>query len=425
VLHCLVYVVVLQLTIAVISGAMFEKEDIDIDEMHWVVNSPLIKDHDAVVGPDKLKLIRAPTAMSSNMTDEFGMEVPVHQVPVEYEKRDRMMKCYARLLAHMAGFAAINAGATMQQLKIFHHWACLFIPIVIVLSINMIVFKLFEILRHLSKEHSQRELEFGREWPKHKRAKMMNEEVFEAENEMCCLSVSFLFIQVVRFLLTGNLPNAEGVEPGTPQHSAGNIIALYAIAVYFAFLACIMVIVKAQLAAQSEEHDEEEEEEEEETFLQRVVIIGVNSTSMSFAWGTLWATRWLAIAIPAFDMPSIMGRVCVALILSAISCAAVFCLDFVDDMHRGSEDSKAGAKAIQIMVSALAILIGFSWEHTFDGGVHAVAHATPYPETVKFFMGIIIAGVMIPMWRRHILTKEVALEHRKQEYEEEQAKHLS
>lgn len=146
---------------------------------------------------------------------------------------------------------------------------------------------------------------------------------------------------------------------------------------------------------------------------------------MSFAWGTLWATRWLAIAIPAFDMPSIMGRVCVALILSAISCAAVFCLDFVDDMHRGSEDSKAGAKAIQIMVSALAILIGFSWEHTFDGGVHAVAHATPYPETVKFFMGIIIAGVMMPMWRRHILTKEVALEHRKQEYEEEQAKHLS
>jgi len=415
VLHCLVYVVALQLAIGIISGAMFEKDDIDIDELHWVINSPLTKDHDSKVSQDKLKQIRTPTAMSSNMIDEFGLPVPVRRVPVEYERRDRRMKCYARLLAHMAGFAAINAGATMQQLKVFHHWAKLFIPIVIVQSIIMIVFKIFKGLRHLVKEKAKKE---KTKCSKMRRAAMMSEEVCEAENEISCLSISFLVIQVIRFALTGILPDPEGLEPGNPAHSTGNVIALYAIAGFFAFLACTMVVIKSKLAAKRAEHGhEKEEEEEEESFAQRLAVIGIHSTSMSFAWGMLWATRWLALAVPAFGMPSIMGRVLMALMLSALSCAAVFGLDFVDDMHRGSEDSKAGAQAIQMMVSSLAILIGFSWEHTFDGGVIAIAESTPYPEKVKFIMGVLIASFMVPMWRRHILTKEVSLENRKQEEE--------
>jgi len=411
----LVYVVALQLAIGIISGAMFEKDDIDIDELHWVINSPLTKDHDSKVSQDKLKQIRTPTAMSSNMIDEFGLPVPVRRVPVEYERRDRRMKCYARLLAHMAGFAAINAGATMQQLKVFHHWAKLFIPIVIVQSIIMIVFKIFKGLRHLVKEKAKKE---KTKCSKMRRAAMMSEEVCEAENEISCLSISFLVIQVIRFALTGILPDPEGLEPGNPAHSTGNVIALYAIAGFFAFLACTMVVIKSKLAAKRAEHGhEKEEEEEEESFAQRLAVIGIHSTSMSFAWGMLWATRWLALAVPAFGMPSIMGRVLMALMLSALSCAAVFGLDFVDDMHRGSEDSKAGAQAIQMMVSSLAILIGFSWEHTFDGGVIAIAESTPYPEKVKFIMGVLIASFMVPMWRRHILTKEVSLENRKQEEE--------
>jgi len=139
---------------------------------------------------------------------------------------------------------------------------------------------------------------------------------------------------------------------------------------------------------------------------------------MSFAWGVMWATRWWCLTKPVFELPSVMGRVAMALLLSAVACVAVFALDFVDDMHNGSEDSKAGAQAIQMMVNSLGILVGFSWEHTFDGGVNAVAVSTSYPKTVKFFMGVGIAFLMVPMWRRHILTKEVSLQKRKEETEE-------
>lgn len=424
VLHCLVYVVALQLAIAIISGAMFETDRVDLDELLWVVNDPLTKDHDTVVPQDSLAKIRNPHGYKSNMHDKFGIEVPVQKMKVEYTKRDRWMKCYARLLAHMAGFAAINAGATMQQLKVFHHWALLLLPILIVQAIIMCSFKIFQGLRAVAKKQAK---EMGRSG---RRAHMMEEEVSEAENDISCLSISFLIIQVIRFSLTGILPNAEGIEPAEKDHlhSKGNIAALYGIAGFFAFLACIMVVVKSKMAAKSAEehhghgHHEEGEHEEEEGFCARLAGIGISATSMCFAWGVLWATRWWCLTVPMFELPSIMGRVVMALMLSTVSCLAVFCLDFVDDAHKGSEDSKAGAQAIQMMVNSLGILIGFSWEHTFDGGVNAVANATRYPETVKFVMGVVIAALMVPMWRRHILTKEVSLQQRKEEYEEMQAR---
>jgi len=66
-----------------------------------------------------------------------------------------------------------------------------------------------------------------------------------------------------------------------------------------------------------------------------------------------------------------------------------------------------------MLVNSLAILIGFSWEHCFDGGVAAVATEARTPAQramAKFIMGLAIALVMTPMWRKHILTKEMALE---------------
>jgi len=63
----------------------------------------------------------------------------------------------------------------------------------------------------------------------------MHEEVSEAENDISCLSISFLVVQVIRFSLTGILPNFEGIEPDEKHnlHSKGNIAALYGISVFF------------------------------------------------------------------------------------------------------------------------------------------------------------------------------------------------
>merc|ERR1719221_889005 len=96
---------------------------------------------------------------------------------------------------------------------------------------------------------------------------------------------------------------------------------------------------------------------------------------MSFAWCLLWGTRWLFyyLDLPILRKQAIMERVMIALILSAVGAVAVWLLDIVDDAHSGVEDSRSGAQAIQMLVNALGILIGFSWEHCFEGSVGAMA----------------------------------------------------
>merc|ERR1712060_613786 len=73
---------------------------------------------------------------------------------------------------------------------------------------------------------------------------------------------------------------------------------------------------------------------------------------------------------------------------------------------------------IQMLVNALGILVGFSWEHCFDGSVGAMA---TYFDTerdrslCKFFLGLMIAMVMTPMWRQHFLEREIQYQRMKDE----------
>mmetsp|Transcript_130370 Transcript_130370/g.260054 ORF Transcript_130370/g.260054 Transcript_130370/m.260054 type:complete len:714 (+) Transcript_130370:62-2203(+) len=416
--HCVMYICMLQLVIAVISGTVCESGPHKLDEESWVINDPLTKDHGAIV-KDESK-VRNPTGQKSVIKDEYGMEVPVQKTKVEFNQRERRMKCYARLLAHMAGFAAMNAGATMQQLEIFHpqdaKWRSV-LPVIIIEVVVLGVFGIFSLIRAMAKAQAKAEGRAG------KRAKMMSEEVFEAENDISSLSISFLLIQVARFCLSGILPNAEGLEKDEEHklHDDPQIIWLFSIGLACALVASVLVVAKAKLTARNKDHHQASaEEEEEETLAQRLTIVGLNASSMCFAWALLFGTRWLCFRTHSVGLPSIMGRVDMALILSLFAGLCVFGLDFIDDNFQGGDrqSSKAGTEAIQMLVNSLGILIGFSWEHVFDGSVAAVAANTERPEIVKFVMGVSIAVMMTPMWRRHILTKEINLQKRRDEEEE-------
>jgi len=414
--QCLFYIVIMQFAIAYISGAICEGQEHGLDEEVWVYNDGLSRLNGREIDKEAVAKVRRPEATRSVVVKDNGMEVPVHKMKLKLEGRVQMMKCYARLLAHMAGFAAINAGGTMQQLEWFrvNAWRSL-LPTVIILIIILLVFKCLGMARDQMFKAAREQGRAG------KRAKLYDAEVDEAENDISSLAVSFLIVQSIRFAVTGFLPNEEGEEEGAGLHHYTCVLALYGIGLLFACMACVLVVI---LAKQSGGHHEgaSDNEAEEENFVERMTEIALNGAAMTFAWSMLWATRW------AFDWafdeadenkphPSaVMQRVVIALLLSAVACASVFVLDKIDDTAKEQGDgnnSEEQAKAIQILVNSLAILIGFSWEHSFDGGVAAVASmaATPMQKaSAKFAMGLAIAVVMTPMWRKHILTKEMALE---------------
>merc|ERR1712232_726707 len=144
----------------------------------------------------------------------------------------------------------------------------------------------------------------------------------------------------------------------------------------------------------------------------------INTFAMAFAWSFLWGTRWLFVRYPIFHIHTIMGRVILAMAVSGFALIFVFCLDYIDDNMDSGENAKAAPMAITTAINALSILVGFSWEHSFDGGVAAVAGQTSNPMMTKFVLAVFVFALMVPAWRRYILVRALSLDQIKQERNE-------
>lgn len=230
--------------------------------------------------------------------------------------------------------------------------------------------------------------------------------------------------------MTGNLPDEEGNEHPWIPVPFTDVVILYCFGVAFAVVAVGLVMIVSRQANQNEAEalrvaanedeveldksnlsrgDDDESSETLEIDNGRKFRTLLNTSAMCFAWCFLWATRWFAVRNPHIFV-GMMGRVMMALLLSGFVGFLVFGLDGVDDRHRGSEDSKGGAQAIEILIRSLGVLVGFSWEHCFDGAVAAVSSKSSHPVAMKLVLGAVVVLFIVPAWRRYVLVKAIVLE---------------
>mmetsp|Transcript_34652 Transcript_34652/g.79820 ORF Transcript_34652/g.79820 Transcript_34652/m.79820 type:complete len:697 (-) Transcript_34652:133-2223(-) len=399
--HALIYIVAMQFVIGGISGVFPSLRSSDMTgkfgDKKWIVADGLRCDYMRALDVDEEKYVRNKTATKSVWIDQYGVEVPVSFEFYEKQTAQRRMRCWAMLLAHMSGFAAINAGGQLQEMEVFRAspWMEI-IPAIVVTSLLQATFMLATYFRAKTMDMSDP-----------MKVDLCKEAVLEAENDVNALSLSFLVVQAIRFAVGGIMPNAEGLEEPPVVHSWKEIIILLAIATAMCFAA---IALSLNLAG-----GKEGEEEAEETLVTRVGHVIANSLAMCFAWIILFGARWVVLKMEFIhlDVETMIGQVTLALVLSILCGLAVFALDFVDDHTRGSGSAEDGAKAIRVIIQAIAILIGFSWERCFDEGVLAVAMSAPDRRLAKFFMGLVVFLFLVPAWRRHILTKVLAYEEMK------------
>ncbi|CAK9030252.1 unnamed protein product [Durusdinium trenchii] len=403
--HCAIYIVSMQIFIGYFSGVTpMGGEALNFDSEEWIVADGLRSDFSTPLPKAEVEHVRNKLAKKSVWIDHYGVEVAVAKEKVNLMLAQRRMRCWAMLLAHMSGFAAINAGAHLQAVKVFSSSPVLaFLPAIINQVVLQIFFKIASLARAKRMEECiKNEGESG-----FQKAALCHEAVIEAENDVSSLSLSFLSVQVIRFIISGVMPNAEGEEEPPVKHHWATISGFFGLGV----VAVILAVVTAVKCTNEEEEEEGHHSVPSEPLSTRIGSVLSNSLAMTFAWILLFGTKWFLFKVDLFNLETMIGQICHALALSIICGVAVFALDFVDDSMRGSEQgAKAARKAIRVIIQAIAILIGFSWEHCFDAGVADVSFITPHKRTTKFFMGIFVCIFLVPAWRRHILTKVLAYE---------------
>merc|ERR1739848_183843 len=92
-----------------------------------------------------------------------------------------------------------------------------------------------------------------------------------------------------------------------------------------------------------------------------------------------------AMGTSALNQNTVQMRVILACVSSGSSLALIFFLDTIEDMDFTGDSAD---KAIKSIIGAIGILVGFSWEQAFEGGVEAVADVTLqygpwFPATTK------------------------------------------
>jgi len=304
----------------------------------------------------------------------------------------------------MTGFAAINAGGTMQHLEVFTSSPLMaLIPVLINEFFIMLWYNALGTIRHKIVEDAKKA-------DMHAQAEMFAENVHECQNDISALAYSFLFVQVLRFKLVGMMPTMTG----NTELPSMQIIGLLYLSGLVCFIVSVLLIkITAALGGSLEDDDK---------CTGQILNTAISGLSMSFAWCFLFASRYLFESMEMFDrldcgIQTILGRIVLALLLSLFCLIVIFMLDSIDDFFKeGLQPGQInpGAEIVDQTVTAISILAGFSWEYAFDGGVEAIAQETSNPIWTATMLAGFVFIVVVGPWKKHILRKAMVLKAYKQ-----------
>lgn len=306
----------------------------------------------------------------------------------DMEKVELNVKSWSVLFSHVAGFAAINAWGSLQQKFLnANPWqALLVVPLG---SAGLfLLYHIFDLIREKIAHMDDGEKdEYEEKW---------DEETEEAENDVAGLCMSFLTVQAIRFGISGFMPNQEGIEPWAVaiSHSPHQCHLLIGSGLIF-FILTLAMLNLTRIWEVPERLD-------------RLIDILNNYLTFGLSWCLFYGVRW-RICATHFTHENALLMVAIALFLSGVSFLFIFVLDKVEDNHLFGEDSEIAEGATEKMITGLGILIGFSWEQSFDTAVDVVAEGLRHdcPPTIsKMLMSICLVVIVFPAWRIYILPTE-------------------
>eukprot|EP00927_Polykrikos_kofoidii_P009080 TRINITY_DN13766_c2_g1_i1.p1 TRINITY_DN13766_c2_g1~~TRINITY_DN13766_c2_g1_i1.p1 ORF type:complete len:561 (+),score=79.61 TRINITY_DN13766_c2_g1_i1:54-1736(+) len=298
------------------------------------------------------------------------------------------LRCFAILLAHIAGFASISAWGLVQQTEFFSSSPLMsFCVVPLGLVGQLILQQIFDILRDRVARGDDGELDDAEvAWA---------EGVEESENDVLALCCSYLMTQVIRFSISGTLPGRTGSETWEilTSHGALETLSLFSIGISMAVLSAVLMVSS-------------DSKRFETAKVHRGIICIAIWVNMCFSWCTFYGFNWFTAC---FFKGTQEDKMLLGVVTAVLSCigAAVFItiLDRIADLlgETSSASSKSLVGAIVFVIQGMGIFIGFAWEQCFDEATESLSAVLPYPHLSKMGLTACCVVIVLPAWRWWIL----------------------
>lgn len=294
------------------------------------------------------------------------------------------------LLGHATGFAAKNACSALQQAVPRNFLCCAMIPVFAFLVISLI-YSATNLLRHHKAMADGEEDEFEALWAEY---------AAETEDEVISLAVSFLVVQMLRFGISGYLPDASGEDPaGHALHSNWSCALLLLVGLVPGVADVVRLLGRRSVKriyklVSGVSPALRPGEERMHTWFEGI-------STMSFAWCIHFAVDWWVAS--NFELDGSIKAVVSALLVTLLAFVLIFVLDKVADMH--FKDIEVD-KALRGMIAGLGMLVGFSWERCFHASVGGLANHHSFTVSAplgRFLVASFLAIMVLPAWKWYIL----------------------
>ena len=334
-------------------------------------------------------------------------KLPWDKKEASHDTKHINSKAGCMLLAHVAGFAAINCFGILMRMDPFDTTPLLaFVSLLIACTIVLLMVTAYRAIRHKFATG-------GSAADQH----LLDEEGEEGGEDIMALVASFLFVQVFRFELTGILPDGHGGEPadligthmGSDHHDLHQVIYLLLFGYFSAFMCGIIVFINAmphRFSAFLSGHK-----------VQQGVRMLTMTSAMVHCWCLYFAGVWMMAASDVAEYigvyeDSALLKVILACLLTVYAFVLIFALEKLASLE--APGPKAD-QAIYTVMGSLGILVGFTWEQAFERSVSTVVQANPAaPEPVlKAGLALFLVGMVLPAWRMYIIlhTMKHSTEH--------------
>lgn len=362
-----------------------------------------------------------PEKYRSNLLKQNG---PMKTV-LDEEKETILINCncFGGVLAHLTGFASINAWTTLQEQKPFNSDPLMaLVPVVFATLGQIFLQRLTGWCRvwWIKSDDDQKDW-FESRW---------DEACDDAEDDVMGLTLSVIIVNTLRMLINGLvragaecLPNQEQKEEGekcedfveTGQRTFGQIFLLFVAASIFVVLLFLQRYTHDRIfnraASESEEGDEREKPWYEE-MAERYTDVFMITLSMAFSWclfhGNKQFLTWLNPSFLGNEKNECSLAVVLALELTYISSFVIKLLDWIADLP-DRWTPPAIDDSIKVVIDAISVCIGFAWEQTFDVSVDTLANSIrpiggkKSPAFAKFAIGSLCCSVVFLAWKWYIL----------------------
>lgn len=337
----------------------------------------------------------------------------------------QQMQCWATLMAHICGFAAMHTGAMLQErfldymkLEGGQHYsrslalrmaAFSFIPTLVLTFVLFCKFRFTDQVRSvwLYKRFPEVERIYS----------VWDETTEEAENDIGALAISYLLVQSILCAVTGQYP---GEEDG-PCPEDWMVIVLGALAFFFAFTR--MAMVKCQWFSMDEH--EATIDMSWSLYFRRWAYLVQAVTSMTFAWCLLATSKALVTyCLCLMDLPKYgygpsgaSVRAVLAMLISILAFVIIFMLDTIGDRLREGGSAEDVERGVRGIIRSLGILVGFAWEQAFAGGMENIIEKEEevvknpwFPVSMQVALAIVVGLGVVPAWEWYILRNLMKLQ---------------